>query len=212
MSEGEEVCGWQVLCFLKSPEPKSTCQQRCKISLQENAVQSKRKPLSAVNYLALQPSSVIVWSEHSVGLQSKYFLPWIFTFLKGRMLEWTHSVTEHSTCRLKRGAQVSKKKKKWAQWKECAAFSNTRVHTHLPRLPLEQQIKREITLSPLHRATVANRQLSVATGWPSFYGYGVPSHWTMTAGGGRKKIRRDFSMWASLGLLWAGFITANKRC
>lgn len=90
--------------------------------------------------------------------------------------------------------------------------THARTHAHLPRLPLEQQIKRERTLSPLHRATVANRQLSVATGWPSFYGYGVPSRWTMTAGGGRKKIRRDFSMWASLGLLRAGFITANKRC
>lgn len=60
MSEGEEVCEWQFLCFLKSPEPRSTCQQGCKISLEENAVQSTRKPPSTVDHSALQPSSVIV--------------------------------------------------------------------------------------------------------------------------------------------------------
>lgn len=60
MSEGGEVCEWQVLCFLKSPKPRSTCQQGCKIFLQENAVQSKKKTPSTVDHSALQPFSIVV--------------------------------------------------------------------------------------------------------------------------------------------------------
>lgn len=84
---------------------------------------------------------------------------------------------------------------------------------HTPRLPLEWQIKRRASLTPLHWATVAHRHFSVATGWPRFYGYGVPSaflpgqRWQKR----RKKKKRDMSMWALLNLQQVvHLITTNK--
>lgn len=138
-----------------------------------------------VVYSAIHPSSSM--------FDPKYFLSFL-TFVK-RMFDSRRAVTApdtQTTSRALRDTSLNPRR---------GCF-----HTCRTRLPLEERIKRRASLTPLHRATVAHRHFSVATGWPRFYGYGVPSACLPGQRWQKKKKKKTSTRWFYL-------ITTNKgRC
>lgn len=88
-------------------------------------------------------------------VQRKYFSP--FSYISEDVWQETHNESDPRDTQMR-----------------CVSSFLPRIIEGMCQLP-QLPFKRRASLTPLLWATVAHRRFSVATGWPRFYGYAVPS-------------------------------------